>query len=338
MDVDLHAIPDDPGGHQLAGPRTRAELDEWMAAHWSNWRLEVLRALDKGNLVIAREDGDAGPVTAFCAFEVNRRGLLGPVAVRPELMGKGRGKGVLLGALHELRRRGARARVRRLGRTGGALCGRGRPGERRVLRLPQGAGVNLLPVPRTLELTDEVVPDRPPGDGSTGRCPPGLRAAHRPAGVELVAADDAGLFYGGATLAQLARIHDGSLPAGLVARPSRSAGARRHARHLPRQGPDHGQPAERDRPLASLKVNQVQLYSEHTFAYRDHPTVHAEASPLDAEEIRQLDAFCRARHVELVPNQNCLGHMNRWLAHEPYRPLAIAPDGFVDPYGITGPP
>ena len=87
--------------------------------------------------------------------------------------------------------------------------------------------------------------------------------------------------------------------------------------------------------LASLKVNQVQLYSEHTFAYRNHPTVHAGASPLDAEEIRRLDAFCRARHVELVPNQNCLGHMNRWLAHEPYRHLAIAPDGFVDPYGIT---
>jgi hypothetical protein len=46
-------------------------------------------------------------VTAFCAFEVNRRGLLGPVAVRPDLMGRGMGKGVLLGALHELRRRGA---------------------------------------------------------------------------------------------------------------------------------------------------------------------------------------------------------------------------------------
>ena len=30
--------------------------------------------------------------------------------------------------------------------------------------------------------------------------------------------------------------------------------------------------------------------------------------------------------------------MNRWLAHERYRPLAIAPDGFVDPYGITRQP
>jgi predicted N-acetyltransferase YhbS len=107
MNVDLQTLPLDPGGHVVAGPEDAAELDEWMATHWSNWRLEVLRALRKGNLVIARADGEAGPVTAFCAFEVNRRGLLGPVAVRPDLMGRGAGKGVLLGALHELRRRGA---------------------------------------------------------------------------------------------------------------------------------------------------------------------------------------------------------------------------------------
>ncbi|MGO9856999.1 MAG: GNAT family N-acetyltransferase [Acidimicrobiales bacterium] len=107
MEVDLRTVPDDPGGHRLAGAGDTAELDEWTAAHWPNWRLEVLRALDKGNLVIARDGGASGPLTAFCAFEVNRRGVLGPVAVRPDLMGRGAGRGVLLGALHELRRRGA---------------------------------------------------------------------------------------------------------------------------------------------------------------------------------------------------------------------------------------
>ncbi len=33
-------------------------------------------------------------------------------------------------------------------------------------------------------------------------------------------------------------------------------------------------------------------------------------------EIAALDAYCPARHIELVPNQNCLGHMGRWLPHE----------------------
>ena len=48
MDVDLTEIPDDPGGHRLAGPADRGELDELMAANWPNWRPEVLRALRQG--------------------------------------------------------------------------------------------------------------------------------------------------------------------------------------------------------------------------------------------------------------------------------------------------
>jgi predicted N-acetyltransferase YhbS len=107
MAVDLTQIPRDPGGHEVAGAGDFEEVDQWTATHWSNWRPEVLRALRKGNLVLARGEGAEGGITAFCAFEVNRRGLLGPVAVRPDLMGRGMGKGVLLGALHELRRRGA---------------------------------------------------------------------------------------------------------------------------------------------------------------------------------------------------------------------------------------
>ena len=58
MTIDLAPIPDDIGGHVVAGPSDRDEVDTWMSAHWRNWRAEVLRALDKGNLVIARDDAD----------------------------------------------------------------------------------------------------------------------------------------------------------------------------------------------------------------------------------------------------------------------------------------
>jgi GNAT superfamily N-acetyltransferase len=103
MRVDLSAIPDDPGGHALATANERDEVGDWFAKHWTNWRLEGLRALDRGNLVLCRDE--AG-ISAICAFEVNRSGFLGPVAVRPDVMGRGRGKPALIGALHELRRRG----------------------------------------------------------------------------------------------------------------------------------------------------------------------------------------------------------------------------------------
>ena len=79
--------------------------------------------------------------------------------------------------------------------------------------------------------------------------------------------------------------------------------------------------------LASWKINQLQLYTEHTFAYQNHRIVWENASPITAEEIQALDHYCRERFIELVPNQNSFGHMRRWLIHEPYRQLAECPYG-----------
>jgi hypothetical protein len=80
--------------------------------------------------------------------------------------------------------------------------------------------------------------------------------------------------------------------------------------------------------LAGWKVNQLQLYFEHTFAYSDHEPVWRSASPLTSGQIAELDLYCAQRHIELVPNQNCLGHAERWLRHERYKSLALRPDGF----------
>ena len=85
--------------------------------------------------------------------------------------------------------------------------------------------------------------------------------------------------------------------------------------------------------LAGWKINQFQLYTEHTFAYLNHPEVWAQASPFTGEDILELDAYCRERHIELVPNQNSFGHMHRWFEHARYAPLAEAPDGFKFPWG-----
>ncbi len=199
--------------------------------------------------------------------------------------------------------------------------------------------MNLLPVPRSLELTGARVAARAPRERIDGALPPQgyvLRIAEH--GVELAGADPAGLFYGRTTLAQLARVHDGALPAGTV-RDHPDLAVRAVMLDVSRDKvPTMATLCALVDRLAACKVNQVQLYLEHTFAYRAHPDVHASASPFTAEQIVELDAFCRRRHVELVPNQNCLGHMNRWLVHDRYRALALAPGGFVDPYGISRPP
>jgi hypothetical protein len=86
--------------------------------------------------------------------------------------------------------------------------------------------------------------------------------------------------------------------------------------------------------FSQWKINQVQLYIEHTFAYRGHPEVWAQASPMTGEQILALDAYCRDRFIELVPNQNSFGHMERWLNLPRYRPLAEAPDGSQTPWNF----
>lgn len=79
--------------------------------------------------------------------------------------------------------------------------------------------------------------------------------------------------------------------------------------------------------LAELGYNHFQLYTEHTFAYPGHEDVWREASPFTPAEIRELDAYCADRGIELVPNQNSFGHLEHWLRHPAYNRLAEAPQG-----------
>ncbi len=78
--------------------------------------------------------------------------------------------------------------------------------------------------------------------------------------------------------------------------------------------------------LSCWKINQIQLYTEHTFAYKGHEIVWKDSSPMTPEEIRNLDEYCRERFVELVPNQNSFGHFHRWLMHPQYKHLAEDPE------------
>ncbi|MFN8018324.1 MAG: hypothetical protein U0P45_09385 [Acidimicrobiales bacterium] len=90
--------------------------------------------------------------------------------------------------------------------------------------------------------------------------------------------------------------------------------------------------------LSLARGNQLQLYVEHTFAHVGHEAVWAEASPLDADDLRWLDDRCAAAGIELVVNRNCFGHFERWLRHPAYLPLAEAPEGAEVVPGLAFPP
>lgn len=82
--------------------------------------------------------------------------------------------------------------------------------------------------------------------------------------------------------------------------------------------------------LADLKYNHLELYIEgFSFGYPSFKNLWEKTeTPITPEEIQQLDRYCKERFIELVPNQNSLGHMDAWLATEEYKSLAECPDGY----------
>jgi hexosaminidase len=171
-------------------------------------------------------------------------------------------------------------------------------------------------------------------DPAAAARPEGYTLTVDPDGVRIVGHDPAGVFYGVCTLAQLLRQHGARLPAlqiedwpDFVARGVMLDVSRDRVPTM------EGLLALVDR-LAGWKINQLQLYTEHTFAYQRHPEVWADASPFTGEQILLLDAFCRERFIELLPNQNTFGHLARWLVHEPYAALAETHGEFDTPWGI----
>jgi len=87
--------------------------------------------------------------------------------------------------------------------------------------------------------------------------------------------------------------------------------------------------------LARLGFNELQLYTEHTFAYARHETAWRGCSPMTAAEIRELDDYCYARGIRLTPNQNSFGHLEKWFTHHEYLPLAEKTNGT---FTVTGHP
>jgi hypothetical protein len=82
--------------------------------------------------------------------------------------------------------------------------------------------------------------------------------------------------------------------------------------------------------LADFKINEFQLYTEHTFAYRNYAPVWRGWGALTKEEIRRLDARCRELGIDLVPNQNSFGHLRQWLEYAPLRRLAETAEPYED--------
>lgn len=143
-----------------------------------------------------------------------------------------------------------------------------------------------------------------------------------PAGVRITGGGEAGLLYGVQTLRQILRQEGLVLPClHLTDRPA-----------LATRGLFYDVTRGRIPTMAFLKdladrcsfykLNQLHLYIEHTFLFDGFSEVWRDDTPLTPEDILELDAYCQALHIDLVPSVATLGHLYKVLRTRSFHKLS----------------
>lgn len=87
--------------------------------------------------------------------------------------------------------------------------------------------------------------------------------------------------------------------------------------------------------ISRYKINQFQLYVEHTYLFRNLTEMWRDETPLTAQDILELDEYCRKRHVELVPAMASFGHLYTLLSTRSYGELCERVDSWTAPFSFN---
>jgi len=140
--------------------------------------------------------------------------------------------------------------------------------------------------------------------------------------ILIQAKDYQGLFYGLQTLKQVIILKGRHLP-GLTIRDQADFGNRGYYHDVTRaKVPTLSQLMKLADLMASFKLNQLQLYVEHTYLYQGQSEVWTKTDPLTAEEILLLDDYCSKRYIELVPSISTFGHLYELLQSQSFSHLS----------------
>ncbi len=176
--------------------------------------------------------------------------------------------------------------------------------------------LNIFPPPKKLR--------RLPGYCAAGKTGRQIVSVARPetgayrlsinkSGTRIQAAGEAGLFYAEQTLRQIDRQCPGRRPC-LEILDWPDYGVRGFYHDVTRgKVPTLKTLLQLAELCALYKLNHLELYIEHTYAFRNHPEVWAGADPLTADEILALDARCAELHIDLVPSFSTFGHFYTWI-------------------------
>jgi hypothetical protein len=153
-----------------------------------------------------------------------------------------------------------------------------------------------------------------------------------PENITIKGNDTAGLFYGIQTLRQLIKLNGLAIPCMKIE--DSPFFAYRGFYHDISRGkvPTLDTLKEIADKAAFYKLNQIQLYVEHTFAFEGFSEVWSETDPLTAEEILLFDEYCHKQQIELVPSLSTFGHLYHLLSSHSFQHLSELENSTEKPF------
>ena len=155
-------------------------------------------------------------------------------------------------------------------------------------------------------------------------------------GIQIKAGTDAGLLYGIQTLRQMVRQQGMCIPCVSIQDAPAIKNRVYHFDVTRGRIPTLAYLKKMADRMAFYKMNQLQLYMEHSFLFEDLSEMWRDDTPLTAEEIMELDRYCRNLNIELVPSLSCFGHLYKVLSAGTYAELCELPDAEKMPFSFIG--
>lgn len=150
--------------------------------------------------------------------------------------------------------------------------------------------------------------------------------------IEIFGGGTEGLLYGVQTLRQIISQKGARLPCLEI----------KDAPELPVRGFYHDVTRGRIPTLQTLKelaqqasyykLNQLQLYIEHSFLFKNFSEVWRDDTPLTAEDILEFDEYCQDLNIELVPSIASFGHLHKVLSTRSFAHLCELENPEQEPF------